>query len=224
MSANSVRSYLSIALIMLLLWGIYQAVRIGMADIVAYKAEYLFASWEEDLRLPDQAEADAALASSASAISWEPGNPNYLNLHANILLYQGLLYWGRPAFSEVTANAIALYQRSAQLRPKWPYTWARLALVKSYRGEIDSVFNNAVDKAVKLGPWEPGVHNLLTEAGLYSWRQLDKTRQGFIVSNIHRGLHHNFQSVNAIVVRHKKRTLICAHLPMDKYSKKFCGW
>lgn len=224
MNLRKPATYIAIVVIALCVWGSYHALRMGVADVIAYKAKYQVKIWEKAGRLPAQDEVDYALEKAASALAWEPGNPEHMDLKAHVLIYQSLLYWGETEFAASSAEALALYQQSTQRRPKWPYTWARLALVKAYRGEFDDVYAEAVAKSVTYGPWEPGVHKTLTEAGLPGWLQLDKVTRTHLVGNIYRGLRFEQRALSAMVKRHNKLELVCAYLPNDKYTKKFCGW
>jgi hypothetical protein len=144
-------------------------------------------------------------------------------LKARVLTYQGLLYWGEDRFFEITEEAVTLYHESTRRRPKWPYSWSGLALVKAYRAEFDDVYKEAVAKAVKFGPWEPGVHRTLALAGLTGWARLDKATRGHIVANIHRGLRFSSGALAELAQRYKKRDQLCALLPNDQHSQRFCG-
>ena len=217
-------SLLALLVILLACWGIYHAVRIGIADAVAYKAKYQVEGWSKDNRLPTEVELDYALENISSAMAWEPGNPQHINLRADILIYKSLLHWQDEQFSAITDEAVLLYQQSLKRRPRWPYSWARLALAKAYLAEFDEVFIEAVDKAVKLGPWEPTVHLILAEAGVYGWTYMDEVTRQHIVDNIHRGVRFNQVALSKTVTRYQKKDIVCAYLPNDKHTQNFCGW
>ena len=217
-------TYIAVVVMLFCVWGMYHAVRMGMADVIAYKAKYQVKIWEKEGRLPTADEADYALDKASSALAWEPGNPELMDLKAHVLTYTALLHWGDEQFAGISDEVVQLYQRSTQRRPKWPYTWARLALVKAYRGEFDALYREAVSKAVKFGPWEPGVHKTLAEAGLSGWSQLDRDTKRHHVENIHRGLRFEAKALTAMVARYQNRDQVCAFLPNDKFTKRFCGW
>lgn len=195
-----------------------------MADITAYRAEYALSEWEQSGRLPTGEELAQALENSASSLWWQPDNPEYLDLRAQLYIYQALLHWQQPAFLTATAESLRLYRESVQLRPRWPYTWARMALVKAYRLETDAEFSLALNNAVTYGPWEPGVHTTLTEAGLYAWDKLGLQHRRIVAENIHRGLRYERKMIVATAKRYNKTEQVCAYLPLDMHSKRFCGW
>jgi hypothetical protein len=223
------KALVAYAVIAVCLWGLYKALCLGVADVVAYKARYQLKSWEQAQRLPTTAEADYALEKASSALSWAPNNPEYLDLRAHLLTYKSLVLSNDEtvdplSVESLTQEALALYQQSTGLRPKWPYSWSRLALVKSYRGEFDQVFAEAVAKAVKYGPWEPGVHKTLLEAGLSGWPDLDLDTRRALASMTSRALRLDSRGIAAIVNRHQQRDPLCGYLTNDRYTKALCGW
>ena len=206
------------------LWGIYHAARLGIGDAVAHKAEFAVERWSDEKRMPNLEEVESALVDARSALSWEPQNPDYHDLVAQILIYKGLLKWADGSFNEITDETVSLYKRSLELRPRWPYAWARLSLVKAYRDEYDAEFENAVERAVQYGPWDPGVHVTLAEAGIYGWRNLSIPTRKLIAANIHRGLKYEYSTMKSIVRRYNGQILVCGYLPQDKKTTRFCGW
>lgn len=217
-------SYLLLLVLLVCLWGIYHAARMGIGDAVAHKAEFAVERWDEEKRMPTVEEVESALLDARSALSWEPHNPDYHDLVAQILIYKGLLHWADGSFNEITEESIALYKRSLELRPRWPYAWARFALVKAYRSEFDAEFENAVERAVQYGPWDPGIHVTLAEAGVYSWHKLSIPMRKLIAANIHRGLKFEYSTMKSIVRRYNGQILVCGYLPRDKQTSRFCGW
>lgn len=49
-------------------------------------------------------------------------------------------------------KALEHYRHSVTLRPVWPYSWVKLALVKYRLGQIDDEFYEALHNAENLGP------------------------------------------------------------------------
>lgn len=217
-------SYLLILVLLVAVWGIYHAARMGVADVVAHKSEFAVGRWDEEKRMPTSDEVEKAVADARSALSWEPRNPDYHDLLAQVLIYKGLVHWADGSFNEITDESLGLYRRSVELRPRWPYAWARFAMVKAYRGEYDAEFENAVAKAAQYGPWDPGIHVILAEAGMYGWGKLSIDTRKLMAANLHRGLTFEFSSMKSIVRRYNRMILVCGYLPGDKRTTKFCGW
>lgn len=204
-------------------WGIYHAVRMGAADIVAYKARYELKKWSKSGNLPTPDELAFALEKASSALDWQPRNPEHLNLKAMILIYKGMTHLDDGQFSAITNESVSLYQLSTELRPKWPLTWSHLALLKAYRGEFDAVYLQAIANAVKFGPWEPGVHIAVGEAGMAGWSDLDKATRRHVSANIQRGLRFSPKELRAIANRYQLMARICLSFPKDKFTNKFCA-
>lgn len=217
-------TYFVFFLLLVSVWGAYHAVRLGMADMIGHRASYALETWEEERRLPSEEEVGAALESVDSALAWTPDNPKLLELKALLLSQKGFVHWAKGGFNAITEDAIPLYVKAVALRPKWPHTWANFALLKAHRGEFDAQYKEAVAKSVALGPWEPAVHRVITDAGLYGWLEVDIETRRLIAANIHRGLLHGKRSVQTVAKRHNKTLLVCGYLPRDKHTSRFCGW
>ena len=217
-------TYFALLLILVSVWGAYYAVRIGMADVIGHRADYALETWEKERRLPTEEEVAAALENVDSALGWTPDNPELLELKALLLSQQGFVRRSEGGFNAITDEAIPLYLKAVALRPKWPHTWANFALLKAHRGEFDAQYKEAIEKSVALGPWEPGVHRVITDAGLYGWGYVDIETRRLVAANIHRGLLHGKRSVQAVVKRHNKTLFVCGYLPRDKQTSRFCGW
>jgi len=219
---NKTRLYIAVPIMLICLLAIYYSLRLVVADTYAYKARYHLSKWEKEARLPVEAEVEGALLQASSALYWDSNNTEYMDLKAHLIMYQGLVYWGDKAFSEMTDEAVKLYRHSTEVRPKWPYAWARLALVKAYRGEFDGVFSEAVARAVKNGAWEPNVQKDIAEAGLYGWDYLSRATKRDLVANIQRGLSFQKRAMLEVVGRHDKKVEVCSHMTNNKRSREFC--
>ena len=52
------------------------------------------------------------------------------------------------------------------MRPGSPYVWASIALLKLRLGEMDAEFYGALERAARLGPWEPAVQIAIADSAL----------------------------------------------------------
>jgi len=218
------RLYIVVPVVFIALMSIIQSATFAVADIQAYKARYLLSQWEKEQRLPTETEVVYALNKVSSALNWAPSNTEYMDLKAHVLTYQGLLYWGKVSFVGLTDEAVGLYLRSTEIRPKWPYAWARLALLKAHRGEFDELYLQALLRANEYGPWEPNVQKTVVDAGLYGWDKLDKVTRMSLVETIQRGLSFQFKAMDVIVSRHKRKAFVCGYFKVNKKTSRFCGW
>jgi hypothetical protein len=109
---------------------------------------------------------DALLARYARvqrAQAWQPDDPHLDELAARYAVALAAAdpsasgHWHERALSELR-DAVAV-------RPRWPYAWAALALVKAGRAEYDAELATAVREALANGPQERRVRRQI--AGLF---------------------------------------------------------
>jgi len=214
---------LAMVLIVCSLLIVWQLFRVMMADLIAYRAEYAIEQWQKNKTTPKADDLDKALSDIDSAISWQPDNPELLDVKVQLLLYLAYAdFSNTERFRSSISAGLDLSRQSVQLRPRWPYSWANLALAKAYLNQNDDEFATALKKSARFGPWEPSVQSTLAEAGMVQWNGLDKSLRQVVSDNIYRGLLRNSVSMKAVVDRHRKRFLVCAYLPVDKRTNKFC--
>lgn len=157
--------------------------RWGLADHYGEAAYQTIISW--GATVPALADWEQATAPLQKAIALDPGNPRYnqrmgrlSDLHRAVL-NDDQMAWGNRAKDEFNASLV--------VRPRWPLAWANLALVKASLGEFDGELNQAVDHAVKYGPWEPGVQQIIASVGSAGLGRFPRSIRDEIVANDVRG-------------------------------------
>ena len=224
MSIKSPAFKVTLGLVLLLcLVGIYTAFTWIMGDLYGYKVRYAVEQWQERAVLPESSEIDRVLEDADSALSWEADNPQYHELKARVLYYKALAVGAEDEGLDYIEQAKQAHLQAISLRPKWPYSWANLVLMKSYLQEWDSEFSAALDNAVRYGPWEQSVHLTLTHAGAISWTHLSTDQKKVIAANVERGIVRNMQGIANNLDAYKKRTLVCAYMQRDERQKRFCS-
>lgn len=216
-------TYLLLCLVLLCSVGIYQAFRVAMADFIGYKAGYALNGWEKARKAPTPDQAAKALDDITAALAWTPDNPQLLERKALILMNSAAGSVTLGEFRAATEEGITLYRQAVQLRPRWPHTWANLALLKAYRQEFDAEFADAVVRAVQYGPWEPSIHRVITEVGMMGWPALTQDTRTHIADNVYRGLRFMAKPVMESVKRHQRVDVVCALLPLDPRTRALCG-
>lgn len=162
----------------------YVAGKWGLADYYAEQSyqitrswangEVTEASWHENHELLDK------------ALSLDPTHPTYN--HRMGRLYHIRMSMDSAQRNEYAFRAIEHLDRSLEIRPYWPMTWANLALVKRDLREFDDRFAEAAVNAARYGPWEPGVHRILASIGLPYGILLEGDAKTAVVGSITRGL------------------------------------
>jgi len=202
--------------------GVYLAATWAMGDLYGYKARYEIESWQEEKSLPDLKVIDEALADADRALSWENENPEYHELKARALYYKALVRGVDGLGRAYLVSAKQSHVYAAALRPRWPYTWANMALMKAYLEEFDDEFNQALLNAVQYGPWERSVHLTIAHMGAMSWPNLSAEQKNIIAANVSRGLKHNYKGMALNLDAYKRRNLICAYMHRDENQQRFC--
>lgn len=207
-------------------WGIYFGFRLMMGDVNAYQVRYAMEDWDEASTFPTDAALSESLSSINTALSWDSSNPEYLEIKARLLYYQALNRMRAAAATypnELFIEAASLHRKALETRPTWPYSWANLALMKSFSTELDDEFNQAVLNANKFGPWELPVQLTLAQIGARHWASLTPVQRAVIAANVHRSLRYQFKEVAEVLDAYQQRIAVCKSLPSSDLSKEFCG-
>ena len=210
-------------LISVALLGIYVVFSWGMGDLYGYKVRYALEQWQEKPAFPSVEEVAVTLADVDSALRWEGDNPEYVELKGRVLYYRALVVGFNEQGLVDIAEAKALHQKAISLRPRWPYSWANLVLVKAYLNEFDEEYHQALISAVTYGPWEKSVHLTLAHAAALSWPSLSLEQKRLFARNIERGMVRTLPEEDAILSAYQKKTSICAYLTRDYLQNKLCS-
>lgn len=146
--------------------------------------------WQASGKQPDERAWNVAYNAANKAISWYPGEDAnlYNNLGRVLEWKQFTLPIAAPEAQESREAALRAYRRATELRPTWPYTWGDLALVKARLGQADTEMVNALEQALKNGPWREKVLTRITQVGLLNWWQLPEEGRAVTLEAITRGL------------------------------------
>lgn len=147
------------------------AVRHGTADLLAVQGRTAIRTADPGPAALDPQAWAPAQSRFERALQLDPGEPA---LAEDLGRLHELRSRGAPGADAGAELGIALgyFRASLARRPTSPYTWANLAMVKSGLGQLDAEFRNAVDRAARLGPWEPEVQLALADIGLRHWDRL----------------------------------------------------
>ena len=100
--------------------------------------------------------------------------------------------------------------------------WASIALLKLRLAEMDAEFYGALERAVRLGPWEPPVQVAIADAGLAAWRQLTPPAQTLVVGMLERGLLRQQAEIHRLGAAHGTLPLVCAGAALPPRLAAFC--
>ena len=95
---------------------------------------------------------------------------------------------GSDAFRASRASAGAFYREAISRRPGWGYAWAHYAENLFVQGSTGPEFQRALDKAIALAPWEPGVQRKVAWMGMAAWGSLPAALQAAVRETVARGV------------------------------------
>ncbi|WP_067869653.1 hypothetical protein [Neptuniibacter marinus] len=211
------------SLILVCLVGVYSVFSWAMGDLYGYKVRYALERWQDTSVLPQLQEVSDVLADSNRALSWEARNPEYVELKGRVLYYRALALGLDDQGLVDISRAKTLHQQALELRPRWPYSWANLVLMKSYLKEFDEEYHQALINSLKFGPWEKSVHLTLSHAAALSWRALSLEQKRLFAKNIERGIVRNMPEIRSILSVYNRKSSICAYLKRDPIQNKLCS-
>ncbi len=163
------------------------ALVLGVADLASVSANVWMRGWEEQGYLSDPAQWDAAYSRLSLARRLNPLSADY---SADLGLLMG---WRslRPSptgaqYAAYRASAVNFYGESVGKRPSWGYAWARYAESQLLLGNQGYEFLQALEKAIALAPWEPGVQRKVAWMGLATWDDLPERLRIVVKESVRR--------------------------------------
>jgi hypothetical protein len=186
-----------VLLFLLLGYAVSIATRTGLADAYAEPAKnYLQAKRDAGEELT-QEEWQGIAQSLSRALELAPGDPrniselarlNRIRLEANDLDARQILRYGD--------SAAGYYLAALARRPTWPWDWGDLALVKFQQYQDASrVYQDALARAVRFGPREPSLQELVAELGSTSWSTLNPAAALAVLTAADRALERDTKSL-----------------------------
>lgn len=215
------------SLIITLLLAAVVATRSGAADYYAYSPRHHLDQWAKSDKLPPEEKLSSELSKIRIAIEWQQNRAEYRDIEALLLYYQALHHYQENdprGFHQSTLEAIESYRQATIERPNWPYSWSNLALMKAAIKQFDPEYEQALIKAVALGPWENSVNVSVAEAGLLGWSTLPSSTQSAVVDNIERGVKRNTPTLKNRLKALNKLGMACIYLKNSKERKRLCGF
>ncbi len=211
------RSFIALFAAAILAAGTYGAARRGLADAhytnarLELAADALAGANANANRTPRPETIAPALASLREARLLEPSNPHYVEQVARLRELQALRLDARdPAKREALRQALAQYREAAAMRPGSPYVWANIAMLKAQLNDMDFEFYGALERAGRLGPWEPQVQIAMVDVGMATWGWLAKPGREWVLGAMERGLLRQAPEIRRIAIVHGSLPRLCA--------------
>ena len=195
----------------LLVAGIHAAVVRGLADAHYTNARLALASGAPANRVPRFEMLEPALASVREALTLEPSNPLFVEQSARLQELRALgLPRGERTVRDALRQSLAQYRAAAAMRPGSPYVWASIATLKLRLNDMDFEFYGALERAGRLGPWEPQVQIAIVDVGLAAWEWLARPARDMVLGALERGLLRQAPEIRRIAAVHGTLQQVCA--------------
>ena len=195
----------------LLIAGIHAAAVRGLADAHYTSARLTLAEGTPARGAPRPASVSVAFASVREALSFEPTNPLFVEQSARLQELRALgLQRGDPAIYDGLRQSLAQYRIAAAMRPGSPYVWASIAMLKARLNDTDFEFYGALERAGRLGPWEPQVQIAMIDTGLATWGWLARPGRDWVLGALERGLLRQAPEIRRIAAVHGTLPRVCA--------------
>jgi len=184
----------------------FLGVRLLIADVSAWQAARFINDWTERREVASDQAWVVAESAAQRAIAFAPvAFAIHYDRLGRIYEWRHLhLPFGNEAAVESRLAARDAYKQTLQLRPLWPYTWARHAYIKLRLWQIDEEFDLALRKATELGPWRAGVNKTVAEIGFISWQALDADQRMLILEAAKRVIQQNPKTGMGVIALAKK--------------------
>ena len=195
----------------ILVAGIHAAALRGLADAHYTNARLTLSGGTPANRAPRPDTLAPALASLRQALLFEPSNPHFVEQSARVQELRALGLPSRdPAMREGLRQSLAQYREAAAMRPGSPYVWAGIAMLKVRLNDMDFEFYGALERAGRLGPWEPQVQIAMIDVGLATWAWLARPGRDLVLGALERGLLRQASEVSRIAAVHGTLPQVCA--------------
>ncbi len=194
----------------------------GLADVGKQKVHASIKQWVNDIDSYSTEDWKKVYSYATGALEKDPGNPDLLKLMGNV--YEWNTFQADDYLQNEQNGKLALdhYRKAVALRPQWPYTWSSIALLKFKLDEFDEEFKSALNNAMNLGPWEPGVQITMAEVGLSAWDKLEYAQRVAIVENIRRGVTMQAQVMLEILKKYGQLRMVCYEKSLAADVELYC--
>lgn len=185
----------------------------GLSDFDVLQAEHLVKLRIEQKQPLDIDTLESASVLLESAVAWNRDNGA---AHQNLALVHGmrlaLPLRGLVERDEHLNAGLGAALKAISLRPTSGFAYSVYAMAKQMRGDRDATFRQALARAAKYGPWEPGVQSNIIDVGLRAWDVLDEPTRDVVRHTITRALQTQPEETQAFLQARKTLLPRCEDL------------
>jgi hypothetical protein len=165
------------------------ALLLGLAGLAGDSARVWMLSWQESGNVGNWAQWETAFGRLQQARRLNPLNADYSADLGQLMewhSWQRSLGIGESAASRALAEEF--YLEAISRRPSWGFAWAHYAENRLLQGRSGKEFQIALEKAIELSPWEPGVQRKVAWMGMAAWDLLPTVLRERVRQNIERAV------------------------------------
>ena len=175
------------------------ALALGIADLAGVSANVWMRGWEKQEYVTDPAQWDYAYSRLSLARSMNPLSADYSADLGRLMDWQSLRQSpGSARFTAFRQHASQFHAEALRKRPGWGYAWAHYAENQLLLGNRGGDFLLALEKAIVLAPWEPGVQIKIAWIGMASWDDLPSRMRRIFETSILRTVQANDKFVDTV--------------------------
>lgn len=146
---------------------------LGIADLASVSANVWMRGWEDQGYMRDPAQWDDAYKRLNLARGLNPLSADHSADLGRLMDWQSLRQpAGSAEYAAYRAHAGRFHAEAIVKRPSWGYAWAHYAENQLLTGNQGDDFLLALEKAIVLAPWEPGVQIKTAWIGMATWDDL----------------------------------------------------
>jgi hypothetical protein len=175
------------------------ALILGIADLASVSARIWMRGWEEQGYMSDLAQWDDAYRRLSLARRLNPLSADYSADLGRLMDWQSLRRSPESAeYVAYRARASRFHGEAIGKRPGWGYAWAHYAENRLFLGNRGDDFLLALEKAIVLAPWEPGVQLKVAWIGMAAWDDLPNPMRVIVEDSIRRTVDTDSNLIDAV--------------------------
>jgi hypothetical protein len=148
------------------------ALSLCVANLADVSTHAWMREWEEQMLVGEPGDWHSAYERLKLARRLNPLNADYSADLGRLMEWQAWRYLPESAEGmNYRARADFFYREAIGKRPIWGFAWAHFAENRLLSGNRDGEFMMALEKAIRLAPWEPGVQRKVAWMGMATWAE-----------------------------------------------------
>jgi hypothetical protein len=175
------------------------ALVLGIADLASVSANVWMRGWEDQGYVSDPVQWDDAYSRLSLAHSMNPLSADHSADLGRLMDWQSLRQSPDGAkFTALREHASQFHAEAIGKRPSWGYAWAHYAENQLLLGNRGDDFLLALEKAIVLAPWEPGVQIKIAWIGMATWADLPERMRVVVKESIRRTVEANENFIDTV--------------------------